>query len=163
MARASKPIALIKESSKLTKKEIKAREEQEAKLKGNDNLVYTPPMNLTDNEKELYIHLVDELAASKILNNLDITILEVTVDAIIKMNESKKLLNKYGMVQAKEDGSLSRNPASTIYKDYNAIFNKCCMELGMSPSARAKLGNMNINDRKEKQDPLLQAIAGGRK
>lgn len=156
MARHSKPTSLS--TGKIGKEELEKRKNQEEKLKGNDDLVYEPPKHLSKKEKELYSFLVEELRASGILNNLDMTMLETTVDAIIRMKESNKLIEKYGLIVEKTDGSLQRNPASTIYKDYNAIFNKCCMELGLSPSARARLSVINVNAQKESEDPVLKIL-----
>nr|WP_301335083.1 phage terminase small subunit P27 family [Holtiella tumoricola] len=127
-------------------------------MKGNSDLVYEPPKHLSNKEKSLYTFLVEELRASGILNNLDVTMLEATVDSIVKMQEANKLIKKHGLVIEKSDGSLQRNPASTIYKDYNAIFNKCCMELGLSPSARARLSVINANTKKNNEDPLLKIL-----
>lgn len=156
VARHSKPTSLS--TGKIGKEEIEKRKNQEEKLKGNDDLVYEPPKHLSKKEKELYSFLVEELRASGILNNLDVTILETTVDAIVRMKESNKLIKKYGLIVEKADGSLQRNPASTIYKDYNAIFNKCCMELGLSPSSRARLTVINVNAQKDNEDPLLKMM-----
>lgn len=158
MARHSKPVNLS--TGKIGKDEIEKRKEQEEKLKGNNDLVYEPPKHLSKKGKELYIFLVEELRESNILNNLDITMLETTVDAIIKMQDANKLIKKYGLVVEKDDGSLQRNPASTIYKDYNAIFNKCCMEIGLSPSARARLSVINVNAQADKEDELLNILKG---
>lgn len=156
MARHSKPVELS--VGKIGKEEIEKRKAEEEKLKGNSDLVYEPPKHLSKKEKDLYVFLVEELRASGILNNLDITMIETTVDAIVKMNESKKLIKEHGLIIVKSDGSLQRNPASTIYKDYNSIFNKCCMELGLSPSARARLSVINVNAQKDSEDPLLQLL-----
>lgn len=158
MARAPKPVDL--QSAHLTKEEYSKRKQAEQKLKGEDNLVYRPPRHLSKEEKKLYKFIVKQLEASNILNNLDITILETTVDAITKMQECRQILDEHGLVTTKEDGTLVRNPASVIYKDYNAIFNKCCMEIGLSPSARSKLAVLNVKNEQEKQDPLLQVLNG---
>lgn len=158
MAKASKPVAL--QSAHLTQEQIEKRKQAEERLKGNSNLVYTPPKQLSKEEKKIYKFIVKELESSNILNNLDITILETTVDAIYRMKECKDNIDKYGVVTFKEDGSMQRNPATIIYKDYNAIFNKCCMELGLSPSARAKLSVLNVNSKEEKEDELLKILGG---
>lgn len=157
VARHSKPTELS--TGKIGKEEIEKRKAQEEKLRGSSDLVYDPPKHLSKQEKELYIFLVEELRATGILNNLDITILETTVDAIAKMKEANKLIKKHGLIVEKADGTLQRNPASTIYKDYNSIFNKCCMEIGLSPSARARLSVINVNAQKESEDPLLAILA----
>ncbi|MEC1757388.1 phage terminase small subunit P27 family [Schinkia azotoformans] len=156
MARASKPVDL--QTAHLTKEEYTKRKQAEQNLKGSDDLVYKPPHYLSKEEKKLYKFIVKELQSSGILNNLDITILETTVDAIVRMQECKKIIDEHGLVIVKEDGVIIRNPASVIYKDYNAIFNKCCMELGLSPSARSKLAVLNVKNEQDKQDPLLQVI-----
>lgn len=158
MARASKPVDL--QASHLTKEEYNQRKQAEQKLKGNDDLVYKPPKHLSKEGKKLYKFLVNELGASGILNNLDITILETTVESIIRMQECKEIIDTYGVVTTKEDGTLIRNPATIIYKDYNAVFNKCCMEIGLSPSARSKLAVLNVKNEQDKNDPLLEALSG---
>ncbi|AUN22520.1 terminase [Clostridium botulinum] len=158
MAKAPKPIEL--QNKHLTKEEIENRKEQEDRLKGADNKVYKSPKNLSKEEKKIYKFLVNELKESGILCNLDITILKSTADSIYRMEECKKNIDTYGVVLFKEDGTLYRNPATTIYKDYNSIFNKCCMELGLSPSARARLAQVNIQAQQEKEDPVLKALKG---
>ncbi|WP_349401350.1 phage terminase small subunit P27 family [Clostridium perfringens] len=160
MAKASKPVDLI--SKHLTKEEYAQRKEQEDKLKGKDDMVYVTPSYLSEKEKEVYNFLVGELKESGILNNLDITILLTCVDSIIRMRECRDLINKQGLVVFKEDGTPARNPATTIYKDYNSIFNKCCMELGLSPSSRSKLSIINVNAQEKKDDPILKALKGGK-
>lgn len=158
MARAAKPAEL--QTRHFTKEEIAERKEAEEKLKGNDNLVYKPPKHLEPEEKKLYKFLVKELEASGILCNLDINILEQTVDSIRRMRECRELITQYGILIIKENGELVKNPACTAYKDYNSIFNKCCMELGLSPSSRARLAQVNINAKQTDDDPLLQALRG---
>ncbi|RXI57423.1 phage terminase small subunit P27 family [Clostridium tetani] len=158
MAKAPKPIEL--QSKHLTKEEIENRKEQEERLKGASNKVYKTPKNLSKEEKKIYKFLVDELRESGILCNLDIIILKTTCDAICRMEECKENIKAYGVALTKEDSTLYRNPATTIYKDYNSIFNKCCMELGLSPSARARLAQVNINAQQKKEDPLLQILRG---
>ena len=159
MAKASKPIEML--SSHLTKSEIQERKDAEEKLKGNDDLVYKVPRHLSKTEKKIYKFLVTELQASKILCNLDIEILEQTVNAIAKMQECKIFIDEHGIVITKENGDMVKSPALTAYKDYNAIFNKGMQELGLSPSARSRLAQLNINSQAEKEDPLLKILNSG--
>lgn len=158
MAKASKPVELI--TKHLTKQEMEERKQAEEKLKGNDDLVYKIPKYLSSEEKKVYKFLVNELHASEILCNLDINIIEQTVSAIIKMKECKKFIDEHGIVIIKENGDMIKNPACTAYKDYNAIFNKGMQELGLSPSARSRLAQLNINAKQEAEDPLLKALNG---
>lgn len=159
MSRSAKPLSI--NNSHLTKEEIELRQEQEEKLKGNNDLVFISPKDLkTKEEKELYLFLVQEMKASNILNNLDIQMLVQTVDSIIKMKEANKLIKKHGMLIKKVDGSLQKNPAINIYKEYNQIFYQCCLQLGLSPSARAKLSVINIDTTNKNNDPVLKALHG---
>lgn len=159
MARSAKPVDL--QASHLTKEEYNNRKEQEQKLKGNDNLVYKPPKSLSKEGKKIYKFIVNELKASGILNNLDITILETCVDAILRIHECQRIIDLHGSVLINEEnGNISRNPATAVYKDYVAIYNKCCMELGLSPSARSKLASINVQTKIDKEDPVKKAMEG---
>ena len=50
----------------------------------------------------------------------------------------------------------------TTKSEYTKDFFRCCNELSLSPQSRAKLGNINLQAEQEKQDPLLQVLAGGK-
>lgn len=146
--RRAKPVNII--SKHLTPDEIKQRKDAEDRLKGNDSKVYVPPTYMADEEKETYIFITNELYTSKILSNLDITLLEQTVECIIKMKQIKRetqdldLISQRGFVQ--------------MYKEYFGMYLKCCAELGLSPASRAKIANANISDKKNNSDPLLKAL-----
>lgn len=158
MARAPKPVDIT--NKHLTKQEIEERRQAEKKLKGNSNLVYKSPKKLSAPEKRFYRFFVDELQTSGILCNLDINILEQTCTAIVKMQECKDFINEHGIVIVKENGDMVKNPACNAYKDYNTIFNKGMQELGLSPSSRSKLAQMNVNAKQEADDPLLKILRG---
>lgn len=166
MARAALPVEL--QMKHLTKKEIETRKTEELKLKGDSTLVYKIPRGLSKEEKKIYKFLTKELEVSGILNNLDITILKTTANAICMMNECKDNINKNGLVSEIYDDDdetkllkIIRNPASIIYRDYVTIFNKGMMELGMSPSSRAKLAQLNVNAKVEEQDEVTKALNDG--
>lgn len=161
MSKAAKPTALL--AKHLTSEEKRKRKEQEKKLQGNSDLVYKTPLDISQDEADIYNFLTKELKESGILNNLDITILKTCANAIYMMEDAARTLRIYGSVQQKDDGTFVKHPSTTIYKDYNAIFNKCCMELGLSPSARAKLSVLNVKKQEEAVDPVLVALRGGKK
>ena len=50
------------------------------------------------------------------------------------------------------------HPATKIYKQYNSIYKQYLMELGLSPSSRAKLSIINSNAEEEKEDALLAIL-----
>ena len=158
MARASKPVEIT--NKHLTQQEIDKRKQAENNLKGKSDLVYKAPKYLSAPEKKLYKFFVNELKSSGILCNLDINILEQTCTAIVKMQECKDFIDEHGTVITKENGDMVKNPACNVYRDYNAIFNKGMQELGLSPSSRSRLAQLNINAKQEAEDPLLQILRG---
>ncbi len=146
--RRAKPVNII--SKNLTNEEIRIRKENEEKLKGSDNKVYRPPKGMIDEEKKTYKFLVNELNSSKILSNLDITLLEQTVECIVKLHEIKKAMS--GLNIKSQRGYVA------MYKEYFNMYIKCSAELGLSPASRAKIANANITDGKKKSDPLLKVL-----
>jgi len=158
MAKNSKPVDLM--SKHLTDTEYMQRKEQEEKLKGSNDLVYTPPKHLSTANKKLYKTLVGQLKNSDILCDLDMIILENTVDSISRMRECNELITRDGITYENTKGDILKNPACQAYKDYNAIFNKCCQELGLSPSARARLAFGNLQSQLENEDPVNIALRG---
>lgn len=146
--RRAKPVNII--SKNLTNDEIKVRTENEKKLKGKNNIVYNPPDTMSDKEKETYKFLVNELHASDILSNLDIVLLEQTVECIIKLNQIRQETINLPLIQQKN--------YTAMYKEYFNMYLKCCAELGLSPASRAKIANANIIDDKNKKDPLLKVL-----
>lgn len=155
----AKPLELT--SKHYTKEEIEQRKEAEEKIKGSSDLVYEVPKQLkTKKEKDMYLFLVGELKASNILNNLDINILIQTVNSIFQMEEANKKIKEFGQVIQKNDGSLQKNPAINIYKDYYSIFYQCCSQLGLSPMARSKLATLSLAKAEEDSDELLKILKG---
>jgi len=152
-----KPLPVNLQSSNLTKVEIAKREAEEKKLKGKSTKVYRAPTHLSKEEKKVYRFIVNELKESDVLNNLDITIVEVAADSVLKMKECKDIIEDLGIVLS-SGGKKVKNPAINAFKDYNTIYNKCCMELGLSPSARARLASINVQKKTTGDDPLLNAL-----
>ncbi|MGC7873933.1 P27 family phage terminase small subunit [Desulfosporosinus sp. SYSU MS00001] len=148
MARPCKNTNLL--SKHLTREEKQNRLEQEYKLKGKaDNIA--PAQELNENQFYLFEFIKSELEESKLLNNLDIFILTKCVIAIDRLQNIESKINK--------------NPALMFNKDikstkesYDKDFFRCCNELSLSPQSRAKLANININAKEEKEDPLLKAL-----
>ncbi|GAA0787990.1 phage terminase small subunit P27 family [Hathewaya limosa] len=148
MARPCKNINLM--SKHLTKEEKQKREEAEESLKGrSDNI--NPPNYLSKNQRMLFNYIKDELEESKLLNNLDIYILSTCVIAIDrlqfiedKINNSPRLLMQNQIMSAKDK--------------YTKDLYRCCNELSLSPQSRAKLANINLQAKQDKEDPLLQIL-----
>jgi P27 family predicted phage terminase small subunit len=147
--RRAKPVSI--NSKHLTPEEISKRKASEERLKGNDNKVYEVSEELNSDEKEAYTFLVTELNASKILSNLDIILLEQTVECMVQMKKIKKEMSK-------EKDLFKRKDFLSMYKDYFNLYLKCSAELGLSPASRAKIAVSNSKDNLKKSDPLLKVL-----
>jgi P27 family predicted phage terminase small subunit len=148
LARPSKNVNLL--SKHLTKEEKQNRQEQEDKLKGRaDNIV--PAQELNDNQIYLFNYIKSELSESGLLTNLDIFILTNCAIAIDRLQWIEDQINKKPALLL-NDNLMRRK------KDYGSDFYRCCNELSLSPQSRAKIANINIAAKKEKEDPLLKAL-----
>ena len=168
MAKASKPSKLIDlESYSGNKDKLTQRIEMEEALRGGDDKVYKPPGHLNKATKKVYKAIVEELKESGILTNVDSYILETTADAIVRMRNCSRMIDEHGELIHKTNNStkqveLMKNPAITAYKDYQQIFLQGCRELGMSPSQRSKIGQLNIEKAEEDGlNDLIMKMRGG--
>lgn len=158
MARPSKPLAL--KSKNHTKSEVEKIKKAEDKLKGNNEMIYKIPSDLSKEEKKVYEFLIKELKESDILNNLDIFVLRNACFAVVGMKRvQQKLMNTDDLVE-RMNGDLAKNPLHNVLKDYEKTFNWCCKELGLSPSSRSAIANLNLNAQEEEEDVLLKVLRG---
>lgn len=152
MARPSKSVKVM--SKNLTKEERELRLATEEKLKGAaDNI--SPPTHLNASQKKIFNYIIEQLNESGILGNLDTYILSQASIAIDRLQKIEKIINKD--INRMYDKDLMKAKS-----EYTKDFFRCCNELSLSPQSRAKLGNINLQAEQEKQDPLLQVLAGGR-
>lgn len=153
MARPSKPAQLLTSCSQ-TKEEIRIRKEQENRLKGGENRI-NPPTYLSKEQKKIFRNIVSQLKASGILGNLDVYILAQCSIAIDRLQTIEAEINA--------DSSLLRDTKLISSKEkYAKDFYRCCNELSLSPQARAKMANINLQQKQEQEDPLLKVLRGGK-
>ena len=153
MARPSKPAQLLTSCSQ-TKEEIRIRKEQENRLKGGENRI-NPPTYLSKEQKKIFRNIVSELKASGILGNLDVYILAQCSIAIDRLQTIEAEINA--------DPSLLRDTKLISSKEkYAKDFYRCCNELSLSPQSRAKMANINLQQKQEQDDPLLKVLRGGK-
>lgn len=153
MARPSKPAQLLTSCSQ-TKEEIRIRKEQENRLKGGENKL-NPPTYLSKEQKKIFRNIVSQLKASGILGNLDVYILAQCSIAIDRLQTIEAEINA--------DSSLLRDTKLISSKEkYAKDFYRCCNELSLSPQARAKMANINLQQKQEQEDPLLKVLRGGK-
>lgn len=142
MGRTAKSVGVT--SKHLTKDEKKEREDIEKSIKGSDDKLVAPDY-LTDEQKELFYFIIDELKESNILGNLDVFVLSQASICIDRLNKLEELINE-------DESYLMNNTFMASKRQYSADFFKCCQELCLSPQSRAKISLNNLG--KKENDPL---------
>lgn len=159
----AKPVELKK--GNLTKGVYEERKANEDKLKGDKRISNKAPAYLCDNGKKIYKNIVKSLP-EEFLNNTDEYVVAIVADSLAKMQECQELIKKEGLLVEYTNTAgatnVDQNKAVLIYQKYCEIFKKYIGEIGLSPSARSKMAIMISESDAEKQDPLLQVLAGGR-
>lgn len=151
MARPTKSAKLLHERSQ-TKAEIDDRIKKEEQLKGQSDKI-EPPEYLNRHQRKLFRYIVEQLGSSGILGNLDVYVLSTCVIAIDRLQEIERMIN--------EDTSKIGDKGLMAAKDkYTRDLFRCTNELSLSPASRAKIGNINLQNKTNKSDPLLQALEG---
>ena len=154
MARPTKSITT--RTGHMSKDEIDARIEYEAKLRGESDDI-RPPSFLSKEQEEKFVAIVDYLKPSGILGNIDVYILTQAAISIDRIQECERHINEFGVVNNEGKPSVYLKVKDSYMKE----FFRLCNELSLSPQARAKLANINAGVEKEQQDPLLKIIQGG--
>jgi len=161
MARPRKPAAL-KQGKSETKEHLEDRAEVEQDLKGNNDKLHDIPDSLDDLGKKYYLYIIDELEISGILGNLDVFIVTQTADCLSKIEQLDNIMkhsdlifetiDKMGNVIPKE------HPAIGAKMKYLSLFRALSTQLGLSPSSRAQLSEMNMEQKETENDALLNAL-----
>lgn len=152
MARPAKSTAT--QSRHSTNEEKKRRKEAESVLKGAADQI-KPPDYLNRAQKNIFRKIVRELEASGILGNLDIYILSQCSIAIDRLRVIEDMINKSVTLLYDKDLMASKDK-------YSKDLYRCCNELSLSPQSRAKMAGINSQAKKEKDDPLLKILKGGK-
>jgi P27 family predicted phage terminase small subunit len=150
--RPTKPVNM--QSGHLTAQEIADRKNAENLLKGGKNNI-KPPSYLSKNQKTLFRKIVAELKASDILGNLDVFILTQLSIAIDRLQTIESMINE-------DPDNLMNEKLMASKNKYSNDLYRCCNELGLSPQSRAKVGNTNLQKKKQDTDPLLMVLRGGK-
>lgn len=157
--------ASMKQGKSETKEHLNKRADLEAQMAGEANQVYQEiPDSLDEGGREWYSFIVHNLEnISNILGDLDIPLVTQTADALSKMDQANVSIKVNGLMIDTMDrnGNIMprKNPAVDVYKMYNDIFVKMSSQLGMSPSARAQLAELKLQEASDEKDPLLAALS----
>lgn len=134
----------------ITKEERAIREDAEQKLKGGSSKLRAPSY-LTKDQKKIFRYIVNNLADSGILGNLDLYILSVSAVTIGNLLDLDKMINE-------ETDKLTKIKLMQTRDKYTKDFFRCCNELSLSPQARAKISISAVKAVKETRNPLLDAL-----
>jgi P27 family predicted phage terminase small subunit len=152
MGRPSKSVKI--QADGYSKDRIEAKLQGEERLRGEGDQL-KPSAHLDSSQKKIFYKIVEELKNSAILGNLDVYILDTCAIAIDRLQEIELLINK-------DINNLVNKSLMGAKDKYTKDFFKCCTELCLSPQSRAKIGNINIQQIEEENDPLLKILKGGK-
>ncbi|MDE5834272.1 MAG: P27 family phage terminase small subunit [Ruminococcus sp.] len=131
----------------LTKEEKNSRLETETKLKGSSDKL-KPSAHLTVSQRKIFKFIVSNLEQSGILSNLDNYVLSECSICIDRMQYIEKQVN--------DNPELLTDTSIMSTKDrYTKAFFRYCNELCLSPQARAKIANINLQ---KEENPLMELL-----
>lgn len=134
-----------------TKEELEARRKAEQSVKSLADKIGTPPDYLSEQQKNVYIFIINELARTGILTNLDVYILSTCAIAVDRLQTIETIINK-------NIGSIVNKDLMSAKDKYTKDLYRCCNELSLSPQSRAKLGNLARENKENEEDPVLKAL-----
>ena len=156
--RKAKPVAMVKKN--LTKAEKAAREAGEIAFKAGEIRDYTP-LTLSERGREIYDQIVDTLP-DDLLSLTDGYTIEIVADSIDMMHDCRELIQRQGIIvkytNTRGVSNAEQNKAILAYQKYSDIFKKHVTELGLTPSARAKIASMAAEgaNKKPTLDDMLE-------
>lgn len=156
MAKSSKPVELM--NKHLTKDEMESRRLAEEGLKSPDDLVYIVPDWLNEEEAKVYQTTIDILRDTKLLSNGDIENICTLSNAVVMMRKMKKDIDENGYVLQRKDKAPIKNPAITIYKEYQALYDKMAQRLCLTMDSKAKMAQITLSNNAKQNNPVLKAL-----
>lgn len=155
----AKPVSL--KEGNLSKENYAKREKMEKMLKGDKQISRIPPDTLSQEGKEIYLIILENLSPD-ILNQTDEYTIEVAADAIANMRECRRDILENGLFTEYTNSAGVRNrdqsKAVLIYQKYSEIYKKYIPELGLSPSARSKIANLANMDVQQKEKKTIMEL-----
>lgn len=144
MGRKAVPTAI--NSKHFTKREREERSAIENRIRGDGGKIRCPK-DITREQKNIFRQLVRMLEPAEILSSLDAEIIRsaaISADRVHTMNK-----------QIDEEPMLLKNAVfMSSLKFYQSELDRCLIELGMTPQARAKIALP-----KKEEDPLLAVLS----
>lgn len=139
MGRRAKPVELLVLNGRkhLTKQEIQARREGEARLRPPADAV-KPPSWLSKEARKVWRRAVASLGPLDILTNADVEQLAVFCDAVARYAECSRIIEREGLIVEGARGPM-QHPAAVAQAKYAAIVARLGSKFGLDPSGRASL------------------------
>jgi len=135
-----------------TKDELAKRKEAEGALRGCAEKL-KPPRWLNKGQRMVFKFVVDEMAASDVLGNLDVYVLTQFAVATERMFHLEREINEHPRLATDKDRIFARN-------SYVKDFWRGANELSLSPQSRAKIGALNLSKMEDERDPMTRLISG---
>lgn len=162
MARPKKP-ASATTGHTYSKAELKKRMEVEKEFKGSSDKLKDVPSIISMDETaiEFYYVIIAMLEDTDILSNLDRHSIAILADNLAKLREANVRMEQEGMtiMQITKSGEKSVvNPIYQVWKDTQNNIAKLATQFGLTPSSRASLSDMALQQRKDDEDPLIKAL-----
>lgn len=165
MARPRKP-AITKQGKSETKEHLDARSEVEENMRGDDSLLRQAPAWLDEYGVIYYHFMLDQMEQFDFLGNLDIPVIAQTADCLSKMQQLDEYLKEPDTdliihIYDKQGNDVPKeNPAIGTKLKYLVQFRALATQLGLSPSSRAQLAEMQIQEGVQEKD-VVDAIING--
>lgn len=125
-----------------SKKDLKERKEQENKMRGNCDKVFSPSW-LDETAKLEFRRVSEELIALNIISNIDVTILAIYCDAYSNYVQLTQAIQANGSIQYYTNVKGEENKVVSAevmaQQKYIDTIMKCAGKLGLSISDRLKL------------------------
>lgn len=116
------------------------------------------PGDFTPYQEKAWEELVEVLTSLDVLDSADAATVETCAAMIGRMREARRLLNSDDLVVESQRGGLRSSPYWTIEREAGLQVARLLAELGLSPSARARLANAGAKSKKPEE--LLDDILG---
>ena len=136
----------------LTIAEREVRDQANRVLGGGTEKI-VPPEYLTDSQRDIFNYVVDGMKAAKFFGNMDLFLLTQYAICVDRLTDIECQQNED--LELKYDKSLM-----SARKTYSADFLKYGLELGLSPTARARVGIYAAEQRKAESNPVLSILKG---
>lgn len=141
MTRPAKSIAMQSDTTRISKEEATLRKEAEEALRGGCESL-KPPKRFSKRRKKIFKSVVSELNERGILGNLDQYVLEKFATAVDMLEQIDERIDN-------DIDSLDNSKLKSSRDMYSRDFFKCCTELCLSPSSRAKAAVQRAENKKK--------------